>query len=433
VSPAGAHAPATLARRLGLGDAVVLGVGSMLGAGVFAVLAPAAAAAGDLLLVGLLLAAIVAYANAMSTAQLAAVMPTSGGAYRYGRERLGAWPGFVAGWCFVAGKTASCAAMAMTFAAYAVPGAQRPTAVAAVLLLVAVNARGITRTAGLTRVLVTVTSLVLVAVVVVGAAWLAGDPATGRPLVLCAPGGCGAGVLGVLQSAGLLFFALAGYARVATLGEEVRRPRVVIPRAVRIALGIVVVVYAAVALVALGVVGPDRLASSVAPLVDVAAAAGAPGAGWWVRLGAAAACLGALLGLVAGVGRTAFAMAQDGELPRGLAAVHPRHRVPHGAEWAVGGVVVVLVLLADVPTLIALSSFGVLLYYAVANAAALGQTGADRRTPRVLQVVGLAGCALLAVTLPGHAVLTGLAVLAVGLLARTVRLTLAGRSGRHPA
>jgi APA family basic amino acid/polyamine antiporter len=408
------------------------------------VLAPAAAEAGELLLVGLVVAAVVAYANAMSTAQLAAAMPTSGGAYRYGRERLGAWPGFVAGWCFVVGKTASCAAMAMTFAAYAVPGAQRPAAVAAVVLLVAVNARGITRTAGLTRVLVTVTSLVLVAVVAVGVASLVGGGTPVAGPVTCSSGGssgaasggssggasgCGGGVLGVLRSAGLIFFALAGYARIATLGEEVRRPRVVIPRAVRIALGIVVVVYAAVGSVALAVLGPDRLASSAAPLVDVVAAVGGPGGGWWVRLGAAAACLGALLGLVAGVGRTAFAMAQDGELPRGLAAVHPRHRVPHRAGWAVGGAVVLLVLVADVPTLIAFSSFGVLLYYAVANAAAWGQTGPDRRTPRALQVVGLAGCAVLALTLPPGAVLAGLAVLAAGLLVRTVRLAVGRRSG----
>ncbi|GAA2721942.1 APC family permease [Cellulomonas aerilata] len=432
---ADASTPPTLVRRLGLGDAVVLGVGSMLGAGVFAVLAPASAAAGRLLLLGLAVAAVVAYANAMSTAQLAAAMPTSGGAYRYGRERLGPWPGFVAGWCFVVGKTASCAAMAMTFAAYAAPQVQRPVAVAAVVVLVAVNARGITRTARLTRVLVTVTLLVLGAVVTVGA-WSAAGPGPvaaappGAPP--CPSGPCGGGVLGVLQSAGLLFFALAGYARLATLGEEVVRPRVVIPQAVRAALAIVVAVYAAVAVVALGVLGPDRLAASAAPLVDVVVAAGAPGGLWWVRVGAAAACLGALLGLVAGVGRTAFAMAQDGELPRALAAVHPRHRVPHRAQGVVGAAVVVGVLVADVTTLIAFSSFGVLVYYAIANAAAFGQVGPDRRTPRGLQVLGLAGCALLVLTLPPSAVLAGAGVLVAGVVVRASRLG-AGRRGRRRA
>jgi APA family basic amino acid/polyamine antiporter len=237
----------------------------------------------------------------------------------------------------------------------------------------------------------------------------------------------------VLQSAGLVFFALAGYARVATLGEEVRRPRVVIPQAIRAALAIVVAVYLAVALTALAVLGPGGLATSAAPLVDLVAATGVPGGGWWVRLGAAFACLGALLGLVAGVGRTTFAMAQDGELPRALAAVHPRHRVPHRAEWAVGAAVVALVLVADVATLIAFSSFGVLVYYGVANAAALGQTGEDRRTWRGLQVVGLAGCGVLALSLPPSAVLAGGVALAAGVVVRASRLALGRRTGGRPA
>jgi APA family basic amino acid/polyamine antiporter len=164
-----------LARRLGTGDAVLIGLGSMLGAGVFAAFAPAARAAGGLLLVGLTLAAGVAYCNATSSAQLAAQYPTSGGTYVYGRERLGPWAGFLAGWGFVVGKTASCAAMALTFAAYAVPPAwQRPAAAVAVLTLGAVNYAGVTRTAALTRVLV---SVVLAALGIVVLAALAGGAA----------------------------------------------------------------------------------------------------------------------------------------------------------------------------------------------------------------------------------------------------------------
>lgn len=425
------HDGSGLARRLGLGDAVVLGVGSMLGAGIFAVLAPAARAAGGWLVLGLAVAAVVAYANAMSTARLAAAMPTAGGAYRYGRERLGPGWGFVAGWCFVTGKAASCAAMALTFAAYVVPGWQRPVAVAAVVVLVGVNGRGITRTAGLTRVLVAVTSVVLLVVVVLGAAALGGPAGAGTPTQPPAPPVVvGGGAYGVLQSAGLLFFAMAGYARIATLGGEVRSPRTVIPRAITIALALVVAVYAAVAVVALGAVGADRLAASSAPLVEVVAAAGRPGWAWLVRVGAAAACLGALLGLVAGVGRTAYAMAEGGDLPRRLAAVHPRYRVPRAAEQAIGVVVVVAVLVGEVTTLIGLSSFGVLLYYGVANAAALTQGPDERRSPRWLPVVGLTGCVVLVLTLPPTAVLPGAGVLAAGVLGRwVVRRLLSPRAG----
>src|SRR5690349_13802860 len=335
----------------------------MIGAGVFAAFAPAAAAAGSGLLVGLAIAAVVAYANATSSAQLAAQYPTSGGTYVYGRERLGPWWGFVAGWGFVVGKTASCAAMALTFAAYTVPPAwQRPVAVVAVLVLAAVNCRGITRTARLTRVLVAV---VVAALAVVVAAALTGSRPGPAAAVATTPG-----VYGVLQSAGLLFFAFAGYARIATLGEEVRDPRRTIPRTVVLALAGAVAVYAVVAVTLLTVLGPARLAASGAPLADAATAAGASWAVPVAAVGASAAALGALLSLVAGVGRTTLAMARGGDLPAWLAAVHPRHRVPHRAEIALAVVVAVLVLTTDLRGVIGFSSFGVLLYYLVANLAA---------------------------------------------------------------
>ncbi|WP_258724639.1 APC family permease [Cellulomonas sp. NS3] len=414
-----------LARRLGTRDAVVLGLGSMLGAGVFTAVAPAARAAGSALLVGLVVAAVVAFANATSSAQLAAVHPVSGGTYVYGRERLGPWWGYLAGWSFVVGKTASCAAMALAVASYAVPAAwQRPLAVAVVAGVTAVGCRGVTRTAALTRVLVVVVLVVLTALV---AASLAG-PGVGVDVAALGDGLASAGVHGVLQSAGLLFFAFAGYARIATMGEEVRDPARTIPRAIVLALTLAVVVYAVVAVTVLAVLGPDGVAVSSTPLA-AAAEAGAPGAPWvapLVRAGAVAASLGALLALVAGISRTALAMARDGELPPWLAAVHPRSRVPHHAEVAVGCVVAVLVVVTDLRGAIAFSSFGVLLYYAVANAAALTQPAAERLYPRALAVVGVVGCLALVVTLPAGAVLTGTVVLGLGVVHRVVRRRVVG-------
>lgn len=403
-----------LSRRLGTGDAVVIGLGSMVGAGVFAAFGPAAQAAGAGLLVGLGIAAVVAYANATASAQLAAQYPASGGTYVYGRERLGPWWGFLAGWSFVIGKTASCAAMALTFAAYAVPPAwQRPTAVAAVLALTAVNLRGITRTARLTRVVVAVSLTALAVVVLAGAS--GGDPSWARATSGPAPTWSG-----VLGSAGLLFFAFAGYARIATMGEEVRDPARAIPRAIQVALGLAVVVYAAVAVTLLTVLGPDGTASAAAPVAAVVDAAGWTWAGPVVRAGAAAASLGALLALVAGVSRTTLAMAREGDLPRALAAVDPVRHVPHRAEIALAGAVVLLVLTVDLRGAIGFSSFGVLLYYLVANLAALTQDRAHRRFPRALQVLGLVGCAVLAVTLPLGSVLGGVVVVAVGVLGRVL-------------
>jgi len=405
-----------LSRRLGLGDAVVIGLGAMIGAGVFAAFAPAAQAAGAGLLLGLALAAVVAFGNATSTAQLAAVHPTSGGVYAYGRAELGPWWGFFAGWGFVIGKTASCAAMALTFAAYvAPPGWGRPIAALAAVALGAVNLFGITRTAQLARVLVAIVLAALTLVAVAGLSPAA--TATGGNLDLVATG-----PLGILQAAGILFFAFAGYARIATLGEEVRDPARTIPRAIVLAFAAALLVYAVIAVAALHVLGPGALAASSAPLVDVVRAAGWDAAAPLVRIGAAAASLGALLALITGIGRTSFAMAREGDLPRILANVDARWHVPRNAEIAVVAVVVAIVALGDIRGAIGFSSFGVLLYYLVANIAAFRQTGDARRYPRILQVVGATGCVALVVTLPWPSVPVGIGVLLVGLGYRMLRL-----------
>ncbi len=408
----------------------------MIGAGVFAVWGPAAQAAGGLLLAGLAIAASVAFANAGSTAQLAVRHPESGGAYRYGRERLGAWPGFLAGWGFVIGKTASCAAMALTAAAYLVPPAwQKPVAIVAVVVLVGVNVLGVTRTARVASVIVSAVLAVLVVVVaagfaaVAGVGWGVGATASvaALPSTDAAPGALG--VYGVLQAAALVFFAFAGYARIATLGEEVREPRRTIPRAIGIAFAVVVVVYALVGTAAVGALGPDALAASAAPLVDVVAVAGWIWAEPVVRAAAGVAALGSLLALVAGVGRTSLAMARDGELPRPLASVHPRFGVPHVAEIATGVAVIVLLLVADLRGAIGFSSFGVLVYYLVANASAITQPAGERLVPRWLSWFGAIGCVALVVTLPAASIAAGVAVFAVGGAVRGIRLAVGRRSG----
>ncbi|MFD7703979.1 APC family permease [Streptomyces caelestis] len=401
-----------LRRTLGVGDAVVIGLGSMVGAGIFAALAPAAHAAGSGLLLGLAVAAVVAYCNATSSARLAALHPASGGTYVYGRERLGDFWGHLAGWAFVVGKTASCAAMALTVGAYIWPGQAHAVAVAAVVVLTAVNYGGVQKSAWLTRAIVGVVLAVLASVVVV--CLTSGEAEAGRLGI-----GVSGGVGGVLQAAGLLFFAFAGYARIATLGEEVRDPARTIPRAIPLALGIVLAVYAAVAVAVLSVLGSKGLGETAAPLADAVRAAGAPWLAPVVRAGAAVAALGSLLALILGVSRTTLAMARDRHLPGFLAVVHPRFQVPHRAELAVGAVVAVLAATVDVRGAIGFSSFGVLAYYAVANASAW--TLDPRPSTRVVPAVGLAGCLVLAFSLPWASVAVGAGVLVVGMAAYGVR------------
>ena len=409
-SPQAPPPPAELARRLRTPDAVVIGLGAMVGAGIFAAPGPAAAAAGTWLLAGLAVAALVAYANATSSAQLAALHPEAGGTYVYARVRLGEYWGFLAGWSFVTGKLASLSAMALTFGTYVAEDAARPLAVGAVVAVAAVNYHGVEKTARLTRVLV---ALVLAVLSVAVAAVLLGGDAGGSNLTADLPGG----VWGVLRSAGLLFFAFAGYARLATLGEEVVDPETTIPRAIPVALGITVATYVVVLGTALLAIGPARLASSEAPLVDVVADGGWTGAAPVVRVGAAVAAAGVLLSLLAGVSRTALAMARRRELPGFLDAVHPEHRSPHRAEVAAAAVVCGVVLLADVRDAIGFGSFLVLTYYALANASAWRLRRDERRWPRWLAGLGLALGALLAFTLPLSSVVGGVGLLAAGTLA----------------
>lgn len=388
-----------LQRRLGLPSAITIGLASMLGAGVFAVWAPAADAAGSGagLLAALAIAGFVAYCNARSSARLAALHPQAGGAYIYGTIRLHPAAGFAAGWAFLVGKTASAAAMALTLGAYLLPDHPRALAAAAVVAFCAINLLGVKKTALASAVFAATTLAVLGAIVIAGAT----GPVAGQPL-------SGTDPWGVLTAAGFLFFAFAGYARIATLGEEVKAPERTIPRAVPIALGITFAVYLLVALTVLKVLGAGTLAESTAPLADLAGAS-APALEPVVAIGAGIAVAGVLLSLLAGIGRTSLAMARDRRLPGVLAAVSERFGVPWAAELAASGLVLILVSTLDLAGAIGFSSFCVLVYYGVANAAAVTL---DRRA--LIPWLGLAGCLLVAASLPLASVLGGLAVFAVG-------------------
>ena len=366
------------------------------------------------------------------------------------------WWGFLAGWCFVIGKIASCAAMALVIAAYLVPEpVQRLVTALVVMALVGVNLVGITRTAALARVLVTVALLALVltgARLVIGLVtgpasgsggagadatgpWVVPGPLAGAgttlwdgglAAVLGAGSGGAAGIaLAVMQAAALMFFAFAGYARVATLGEEVLSPRRTIPRAIVTALAVVAALYLALSVV-LVLVGPAPGAQGwgPAPFLTALQVVGA-GSAWGavITVGAVAAAAGALLALVAGVSRTMLAMARGGDLPRPLARSSNRYGVPQRAEVVAGIAIVLLVLLAsDVLVAVAASSFGVLLYYAVANLAALTQVGQWRLFPKVMQVVGLIGCVVLVAALPGSTVVSGVVLVLIGVAYRAIVL-----------
>ena len=408
----------TLQRHLGMGRAVIVGLAAMIGAGVFYVWAPASAAAGTGLLIGLVIAGVIASLNALSSAQLAMAYPVSGGAYAFGRATLGPWWGFSAGWLFLAGKTASAGAIALIAGSYLWPEQARAVAVAAVVVLGAVNMAGIRSTAGVSAAIV---FTVLGGLVVVFAAIGFGGSLAGASLDLSTM--TDAGWYGILQSAGLLFFCFAGYARMATLGEEVRAPRHTLPRAIITALGITLVVYAVIGVLCVSILGPVALASSTSPLADVLG-----GEEPWTGLAravAAVACLGSLIGILAGLSRTGLAMARERDLPGPLSRISERTHAPILAEATFGLAAIAGILLLDPARLVGFSACAVLVYYAIAHLSALRQRPADRWLPRAIQSAGVAGCLLLAVTLPWPGVLAAAGWLAVGLLARGIRLAAA--------
>lgn len=401
--------PTRLARRLDTKDAVVLGLGSMVGAGIFAAAGPAAAAAGSGLLIGVAIAGMIAYLNATTMAQLAALYPESGGTYIYGKKRLGEVWGFLAGWGFVIGKLASCTAMALTFAFYAAPSFAKPLAVGAVLLLTFVNYMGVRKTAFVTKILV---GVVLISLAIVAILSLGGGSADMARLSGWTDRG---GVTGILQSAGIMFFAFAGYARIATLGEEVIAPQKTIPKAILIALGITLFVYISIIAITVLCVDIAVLANAKAPLVLAVESGKFSSLAPVVRIGACFASLGVLLSLMAGISRTTFAMAANKDLPHWLSAVHPVHKVPYRAELTVGLIVAVVVSVADLRSAIGFSSFAILVYYAIANAAAWTLQPDQRRWPRWMSAAGVFACAIVALNLPMESIAGGMIVFGAGL------------------
>ena len=395
----------------------------MIGAGVFSAWAPAAGAAGTGLLVGLVVAGAVAFCNATSSAQLAALHPESGGTYVYARHQLGAFWGHLAGWAFVVGKTASCVAIALTAGAYLWPDQARLVAVAAVVVVALVNIGGLTRTVTVTKCLLAVTLAALAAVVAAG--WSSPTASLTRisPIDTTPPD--------VLRAAGYLFFAFAGYARIATLGEEVRDPATTIPKAIPRALAGVLVIYATIGITLLAAVPVAAIAASDAPLTLVVAASPLEPLTPIVRVGAGVAALGVLLNLVPGVSRTVLAMARRHELPHRLAEVDHHRAIPVAAELLVSAVVAVLTATFELRGAIGFSGVTILIYYAITNAACLTLPPAERRWPRSIAAIGLVGCVALAVMLPAAAIVVAAGILLTGIVVRRIGSAAHDRATSH--
>jgi APA family basic amino acid/polyamine antiporter len=413
-----------LARVVGVPGAVLMGLGSIVGTGIFVSVGVAAGVAGASVVLAVVLAAIVATFNGLSSAQLAASHPVSGGTYEYGYKYLGPTWGFVAGWMFLCAKSASAATAALGFAGYALSAfdvtdrhARIGVAAGIVALLTAIVAGGMRRSNRTNAIIVSITLGALGVFVVAGiptaldgaAAHLAG--ALGR-----------AELSDLLHGTALMFVAFTGYGRIATLGEEVQHPARTIPRAIAIALLATMALYVAVVGVAIGTVGADALAAATraaaAPLEVVAERFAVPEVRYLVAFAAATAMLGVLLNLLLGISRVLLAMGRRGDMPPGLARVDERRASPRLAVAVTGAMIAGLTLLGSVKTTWSFSAFTVLVYYAITNLAALRLPAEHRRYPRAIAALGLVSCLGLAFWVDPAIWLVGLGLIAAGLLWR---------------
>ena len=415
---------ARLTRELGVFGAVMMGLGAMVGTGVFVSIGVAAGATGASVILAVVLAAAVATCNALSSAQLAASHPVSGGTYEYGYRYLSPSLGFTAGWMFLCAKSASAATAALGFSGYLLSllgwntDALVWVALAGVVAFTLLVLAGIRRSSWANILIVSVTLAALIAFVATG---LPDVLANGtRTLVPFFPAGGIEGTRGFLYATALMFVAFTGYGRIATMGEEVTDPRRNIPRAIVATIIVAAVLYTLVAVVAIGLAGAAQFAAAArdhaTPLAAAARGLGQPWVASLVAVGAVTAMLGVLLNLILGLSRVALAMGRRGDLPDVFARLHGQDRTPSAAVVGVGIAVCALALTGSVETTWAFSAFTVLIYYALTNLAALRLPRAERLYPRAVAVSGLVACLSLAFWVPVRIWTAGLALIAVGLL-----------------
>ena len=409
----------SLRRDLTLIDAVGVGLGAIIGAGIFVVIGVAAGVAGPAFIIGLLIAGAAATCNALSSAELAATYPQSGGTYEYGYRLLNPWFGFAAGWMFLASKLAAGGTVALGFGYYisglipSIPPIY--PAVVATVLLTAANLFGIKKAGRLNTSIVFITLLTLIYFVFSGVS--AFDSANLTPFMPF-------GAASVAESAALLFFAYTGYARIATLGEEVHEPKKTIPRAVIVTIIVSVGLYISVALVAVGSVGTATLAASTSPLQAAAATFSAPGLFWIIGVGAATAMFGVLLSQIIGISRMMLAMSRRSDLPPLLGHVTARTAVPSYGILLTGAVVSLLAIFGTLQFVVSAAAFTILIYYGIANICALKLPRQEKLYPKGIAVVGLIFCIAMAISLPMTTIISGVVVLVLGFVLRSAMRSL---------
>lgn len=405
----------SLLRNLTLKDTVGIGLGAIIGAGIFVVTGVAAGVSGPAFIIGLLIAGVVATFNALSSAQLASKYPQSGGTYEYGYILINPALGFSAGWMFLISKLSAAGVVAIGFGSYfhqlILEVSPITFSVMAVVLLTSANYYGVKKAGALNLIIVSVTVLSLFYLIYSGIPEV--KPENFKPF---AP----FGLSGIAEAAALLFFAFTGYARIATLAEEVANPKKTIPRAIIFTTIAAIILYTAISVVGIGVIGTENMAKTSAPIQAVANALTTPGISVIVTIGASTAMLGVLLSQVLGISRMMLAMGRRKDLPLAFQKIHSRYRVPHVGILFTGVIILLLVFFGTFEFIVRSATFTILLYYSITNIAAIKQPKEDRRYGKLIPALGLIGCLAMSISLPFNVIVSGLGLLLIGFVLRWV-------------
>lgn len=377
-----------LKRSIGLWSAVAINVGAIIGGGIFVVIGIVAGYAGSALVISMIIAGIIAFITATSFAKLTAWQPVEGSVYEYGRQLISPFSGFLAGWMWMVANTFTGAAVSLGFAYYLTatfPGLPSNMIAAALCLgFTVLNLVGARESAGVNNFLVTIKLAVLGFFVVFGALHV--NTSNFIPFEPLSSG--------VLYGSFFIFFAYGGFARVAVVAEEVKDANRNVPRAMLLALGISMIVYVLVGIIAVALLKPAALAGSGSPLTLAMNATGNPLAVQIVSVGGLVATASVLLTAIMGVSRMAYSMARRNDLPSALARLHSKFCTPYYAILAAGVLMAVLVVFVDLTRVVAISTFALLFNYSITNTAAFKLKSEPKRH-KVMPLLGLATCLML--------------------------------------
>ena len=378
-------------RTLTLQNSLFLGLSSMIGAGLFVNIAPTAVISSYSLILGLVIASFLAFANASSSAQLARVYPETGGTYLYARKVLGNNASLFSGTVFIVGKIISSIAIALTFGNYLMPSYPKTSGVMLVLLVGIISYFGATKTASVARWFVySVVGILMFYIFSI---------TTSTSFNFSIPISEGLSLETLLISSSIWFFAFTGYSRLATFGEEVRNPEKIIPKAILTGLGLTVTIYFLVTYITLGIVDPSIIQNSSTPLKVAFDLSRFSNFSFLISIASTIATGSVLLALIPGISRVAVAMSRDKYLPISLSKIHKKYNSAYIADVSITFIVILGILTVDVIEAIKMSSFFILLYYSLTNLSVIKLEKSQRLYSILIPYFGLLGCLLLASSL----------------------------------